>query len=155
MKEPGVKARAVNARKRSAPAARDDHDLEPHSGPMRLDGPQSWFLPVPEMVESIVRAVSLVVTPGSLDFARFSNAARCPLPPYRQMNQLYRDAFGVLAGNPFATRRFIDGLELKGESGRVRDADAAVVLMRSRSARTPPLVPADPWLGEGFGWLRI
>jgi hypothetical protein len=83
---------------------------------VKLDGPEPWFVPVPEMAESIARAVPLVATPGSPEFARFREAARCPLPPYRQMNELYRDAYGVLSGDPGATRRFIDGLELMGES---------------------------------------
>ena len=85
-------------------------------GPTKLDGPDLPFLPVPEMVESIVRAVSLVAMPGSLDFSRFTDAGKCPLPPYLQMNELYANSFGVLNGDPFATRYFIEGLEMLGHS---------------------------------------
>ncbi|MEO8336909.1 MAG: IPT/TIG domain-containing protein [bacterium] len=76
------------------------------------------FLPVPEMAESIVRAVGLVAMPGSLDFGRFTEGAKCPFPQYLQMNELYNDSFGVLNGDPFATRRFIDGLEMLGHNVR-------------------------------------
>jgi hypothetical protein len=92
-------------------------DFDDRNGAMSpLDGIEEWFLPVPQMADSIVRAVSLVAEPGSPAFVRFTDAARCPLPPYLQMNELYADAFRVLDGDPFATRRFIDGLDMLGHS---------------------------------------
>src|SRR5882672_3218171 len=74
---------------------------------IKLDGPEAAFMPVPDMVGFIERAIPLVAMPGSADFDRFRQAAKCPIPPYRQMNELYRDAYGVLAGDPWAVRRFI------------------------------------------------
>src|SRR5205085_7099706 len=71
---------------------------------VKLDGAERSFLPVPEMVESILRAVPLVAPPGSLDFERFQQVAMCPIAPFRQMDELYRDAFGVLGGDPWAAR---------------------------------------------------
>lgn len=79
-----------------------------------LDGPADVFLPVPEMLETITGALPLLAVPGSPEFERLGKAAKCPLPPFREVNALYQDAFGVLQGDPWAVRSFMDGLERLG-----------------------------------------
>jgi hypothetical protein len=70
------------------------------------------FLPIFRMVETIKLAIPLVTFSDSEDSARFHQILEKLIPPYRQMDQLYKDSFGVLNGDPSAARHFIDGLDL-------------------------------------------
>jgi hypothetical protein len=69
------------------------------------------FFPVTSALGAIDRAIGLLAKPGTPRFERLSEGARCPLPPLGLADTLLRDAWDVLAGNPYAVRSFVETIE--------------------------------------------
>jgi len=74
--------------------------------------PDSPFVPLPHMLDTITRAVDLIAPPGTPLHDRYLKAARCPIPPWQLGAEMYRDALDVMRGNPFAASRFVELVEL-------------------------------------------
>jgi IPT/TIG domain len=72
---------------------------------------EASFLPPERTAAELERAVGLLAAPGTPQFGRYLEAARCPLPPYGLADGLLRDAHDVLAGNPYAVRSFVETAE--------------------------------------------
>ncbi|WP_164886757.1 IPT/TIG domain-containing protein [Piscinibacter defluvii] len=72
---------------------------------------ETSFGPPERLDAELERAVQLLAVPGSPEFGRLFEAARCPPPPYGLADGLLRDAHGVLAGNPYAVRSFVETAE--------------------------------------------
>lgn len=74
------------------------------------------FLPVTKMLKTINEALNAVTYLDKEKHEHFRQVIERFTPPYRQMDEIYKDALSAVSGNPWAIRRFIDGLDLLGAS---------------------------------------